>query len=188
MELLEGENLFDFLENQNPLDLKTALAMMSQMAGALREIHKRGIIHRDLKPENIMVTRTGDNPPHIKILDFGLARAQNLTRLTRTGTIMGTIFYIAPEQLSGAKVLPAGDIYSMGVIYYLVLTGKKPFSGDTAFKLARRILKTEPPGLETIRPDLPAELIDLVKQMMAKKPDHRPSAAEVMDKLMAINH
>lgn len=186
MELLEGETLADLLEKEKQIDLKTALPMMVQMAGAIVEIHKRGIIHRDLKPENIMVTQAESHLPHVKILDFGLARTQRLTRLTKTGMIMGTIFYVSPEQLTRSRILPAGDIYSLGVIYYQVLTGEKPFSGDTAFDIARRILKKEPIKIETFQPDLPVDLSSLVKKMMAKDPEKRPSANEVLNQLKGI--
>jgi eukaryotic-like serine/threonine-protein kinase len=159
---------------------------MIQMASALMEIHKRAIIHRDLKPENIMITWTEENLPLVKILDFGLAKTQNLTRLTRTGMIMGTIFYISPEQLTRSKVLPAGDVYSLGVIYYQVLTGEKPFTGDTAFNIAREILKKEPVEIKTLQPGLPAGLSALVKRMISKVPDQRPSSPQVLDILNGI--
>jgi len=186
MELLEGDTLAGFLDKEKPMGLKTALAMMIQMAGALAAIHKRGIIHRDLKPENIMVTQAGDNTPFIKVLDFGLARTQNLTRLTRTGLIMGTIFYVAPEQLTRSAILPAGDIYSLGVICYQVLTGEKPFSGDTAFGIARQIMNKEPMEIKAFQPGVPAELSELVKEMMARDPGKRPSAGEVLNRLSEI--
>ncbi len=185
MELLQGETLADLLENRtgSHVPLPGAVSMMRQMAAALVEIHKRGIIHRDLKPENIMVVSSEQEEPLIKILDFGLARTRNLTRLTRTGVIMGTIFYVAPEQLARSSVVPAGDIYSLGVIFYQVLAGEKPFCGDTAFHVARRILKEDPPDLEAVRPGLPAGLTALVKQMMDKQPGQRPTAEEVLHAL-----
>jgi len=186
MELLEGETLADLLEKEIQFSMEIALIMMTQMAEALAAIHKRGIIHRDLKPENIMVNWQKDHSPSIKILDFGLAKAQNLTRLTRTGMIMGTIYYLAPEQLTRSAILPAGDIYSLGVIYYQILTGEKPFSGDSAFAIARQILKKEPDKIETHLPNIPAILRQLIKEMMAKSPDNRPSALEVLDRLKVI--
>jgi tetratricopeptide (TPR) repeat protein len=186
MELLEGETLADLLEKEKQISLNTALTMMIQMAGALAAIHKQGIIHRDLKPENIMVTQAGNNFPLLKILDFGLARTQNLTRLTRTGMIMGTIFYIAPEQLIRSTILPAGDIYSLGVLCYQVLTGEMPFTGDTAFGIARQILNKEPITIETLQPDVPVELGELVKKMMDRTPGKRPSAIEVLNQLKEI--
>lgn len=186
MELLDGETLADLMEKEKQIDLKTALAMMIQMASAMVEIHKRGIIHRDLKPENIMVIRKAENPVLIKVLDFGLARPQNLTRLTRTGMIMGTIFYVSPEQLSRSKILPAGDIYSMGVIYYQVLTGEKPYNGDTAFGIARQILRKKPVRIEVLHPGIPSDLSSLVKKMMAKDPRKRPLANEVLKQLIRL--
>lgn len=186
MELLEGKTLGDLMAKEKQINLNTALAIMVQMAAALAAIHKRGIIHRDLKPDNIMVTRAGDHSPLIKILDFGLARTQNLTRLTSTDVIIGTIFYVAPEQLAHSTISPAGDIYSLGVICYQVLTGEKPFYGDTVFSIARQILKKEPFPIEILRPDVPPELSKLVKKMMNKTPEKRPSAIEVLDQLKKI--
>ena len=186
MELLEGESLADLLEREKHISFKDSLSIMIQMASALAEIHKRGIIHRDLKPENIMITRMKPYGLQIKILDFGLARTQNLTRLTRTGMVMGTIFYISPEQLSRSQVFPASDIYSLGVIYYQILTGKKPFTGDTAFHIARQILKKEPVNMKTFQPDIPADLTSLVERMMAKDPQNRPLAIEVFTILKAL--
>jgi tetratricopeptide (TPR) repeat protein len=180
MELVEGQTLARLLDKQGKIELKTALSIMIQIVDALMEIHKRGIIHRDLKPENIMIIQTDPNPVRVKVLDFGLARTQNLTRMTRTGLIMGTIFYVPPEQLSRSTVLPAGDIYSLGVIYYQVLTGDKPFSGDTAFEIARQILKKEPIEINTFHTGIPVALSILVKRMMAKTPQHRPLPEEVL--------
>ena len=187
MEFLEGTTLSGLIEKGTEIELKTALIIMIQIADAVVEIHKRGIIHRDLKPENIMVVQTGDNPFFVKVLDFGLARTQNLSRLTRSGMIMGTIFYVSPEQLSGSKVLPAGDIYSLGVIYYQLLTGEKPFDGDTAFHIARQILKKEPVAIEKYQPGIPQGLSILIKKMMAKKPRQRPAVKEVYKALKDID-
>jgi tetratricopeptide (TPR) repeat protein len=186
MELLEGQTLADKLEKETRLPLKTALSIMIQMASAIVEIHKRGIIHRDLKPENIMVIESLDNEMQIKILDFGLARTQNLTRLTRSGMIMGTIFYVSPEQLTHSKVLSAGDVYSLGVIYYQLLTGKKPFRGDTVFDIARQIIKSEPPAIDALYPGIPSGLTELINQMMSKNPAQRPLANEMKERLEEI--
>jgi tRNA A-37 threonylcarbamoyl transferase component Bud32 len=186
MELLEGKTLADLMEKEKQISLNTALAIMLQMAAALAAIHKQGIIHRDLKPENIMVNRAGEHSPLIKIMDFGLARTQNLSRLTSTGMIIGTIFYVAPEQLTYSTISPAGDIYSLGVICYQVLTGEKPFNGDTIFSIARQIVKKEPVPIETLQPGVPPELSELVKKMMNKAPEKRPSALKVLNRLKEI--
>jgi len=189
MELLEGQTLFAMLDKEGKIRLETALSIMVQIADALAAIHYRGIIHRDLKPENIMIVSTRQNPFHVKVLDFGLARPRNLSRLTRTGTVMGTLFYISPEQLSKSKVSPASDVYSLGVIYYQVLTGEKPFSGDSTLHIARQILKKPPPDMKKRCPGLPPGLNETVKKMLSKDPLQRPSAAEVLAALKEIeNH
>lgn len=186
MELLDGQTLAHFLSTHEDFDLPVCLKIMIQMADALTEIHKRGIVHRDLKPENIMIVHTEENPMMVKLLDFGLARLQSLTRLTRTGMIMGTIYYVAPEQLSGARVSSASDVYSLGVIFYQVLTREKPFSGDTAFAIARQIFRKDPEDIHKIRPEIPPSLNTLVKTMIAKDPSKRPAAAAALSRLKDI--
>lgn len=186
MELLQGKTLADFMETCDRDNFIPLLSIMIQTADALVEIHKRGIIHRDLKPENIMVIDEPGTVRQVKILDFGLARPRNLSRLTRTGTIMGTIHYIAPEQLTLSKVLSAGDVYSLGIIFYQILTGKKPFDGDSAFTIARQILKDTQIHVNDFPPGIPADLPLMITRMTAKDPDNRPSAPGVFQTLKEI--
>lgn len=188
MELLEGKNLREFLENENRLELKTALSIMIQIADALKEIHQRGIIHRDLKPENIMVLSNTGYLPQVKLLDFGLARFKNQPGQTGVGMIMGTIFYLSPEQLSGARASFSSDIYALGVLYYQLLTGKKPFPGNSAGHIATQIIQAEPLDISVLNAAIPPRLSRLVQKMMAKDPRKRLSVKEVIRRLRVIEN
>ena len=186
MELLEGKSLTRLLNEKEWLDLDIALNIMRQASDALVEIHKKKIIHRDLKPENIILVERNENPHHVKLLDFGLAKTQNLTRMTQTGKVIGSIYHIAPEQITHAEVSSASDIYSLGVVYYQILSGEKPFIGDTVSDIAYQIIEKEPLEPTKFRPDIPWELNQLVVRMMAKNPKKRPFAEEVLNILNKI--
>lgn len=186
MELLDGKTLNKVLEDEEKFAIPTALNIMTQAADALAMIHKKKIIHRDLKPENIMIIKTEENPYFVKVLDFGLARQQALTRMTQTGIIMGSISYMSPERLTNSELTAASDIYSLGVIYYQMLSGEMLFLGDTVVDVARQILEKEPIPLNKLRKDIPAELNHLITKMINKEPEKRPTAKEVLDILKNI--
>jgi len=186
MELLEGKSLAQWLNEKEWLDLDIALNIMRQVSDALVEIHKKKIIHRDLKPENIMLIEKKENPHHVKLLDFGLAKTQNLTRMTQTGKVIGSIYHIAPEQITHAQVTSASDIYSLGVVYYQILSGERPFIGDTVSDIAYQIIEKEPLEPSKFRTNIPGELNQLVVMMMAKDPKKRPLAEEVLNVLNNI--
>jgi tRNA A-37 threonylcarbamoyl transferase component Bud32 len=187
MELLVGKSLSEILESGEKLNTSIILKIMVQIVDALIKIHNKNIIHRDLKPENIMIVKTKQEPYLVKILDFGLAKTQSLTRLTQTGIIMGTIFYLAPEQISNKQVSTASDIYSLGVIYYQLLCGERPFFGDTGVDIAKQILEKDPIEPDKFQPDIPEELNNLVMNMVNKDPKKRPIAEEVFNILKNIN-
>ncbi|HYV39695.1 MAG TPA: serine/threonine-protein kinase, partial [Gemmataceae bacterium] len=173
LEYVEGRNLRQFLEKKGPPELMLALSIIRQVAGALQRATELGIIHRDIKPENILLTRKGE----VKVADFGLSRifgdtAQPL-HLTQSGITMGTPLYMSPEQVEGKPVDPRTDIYSFGVTCYHLLTGQPPFKGTNAFDVAIQHVQKQPVPLAQIRPDLPADLCNLVHRMMAKNPDDR---------------
>lgn len=172
LEYIEGRNLRDYLSKKGPPDLALALSIIRQVAGALQRAGELGIIHRDIKPENILLTRKGE----VKVADFGLSRVtegDQPLNLTQTGVTMGTPLYMSPEQVQGHVVDPRTDMYSLGVTCYHMLAGQPPFRGETAFQVALQHVQSDPIPLNTIRPDLPAELSALVHKMMAKKPEDR---------------
>jgi predicted ATPase len=171
MELVEGQSLYE----RPPRTLAETLAIARQICAALEHAHAHGIIHRDLKPENVILTPDGS----AKLMDFGLARSNVATRLTSEGAIIGTVFYLAPEQAQGHEVDGRADLYALGVMLYEMTTGSLPFDGDPVTVLSRHI-QTPPAPPRTLRPDLPPVLEGVILKLLAKNPaDRFPSAREV---------
>jgi dienelactone hydrolase len=179
MEYLEGETLKDRLA-RGPLPLGEALRVAAEIAEALKEAHSKHIIHRDLKPANVMLTRTD----HVKVMDFGLAKRllsaeqaateeETLTELTRTGTTVGTLAYMSPEQLRGHAVDHRSDIFSFGTVLYEMLTGVHPFRKAVRMATAAAILSEDPTPLAQLVPGIPQRLEMLVVEMLAKTPAQR---------------
>jgi serine/threonine-protein kinase len=196
MEYLEGETLLERLR-KGPMPLARTLEVAAQVAEALSAAHKQGIVHRDLKPGNVMLTKSG-----AKLLDFGLARlvahgerpaVEGLTAaptepapLTGRGTILGTLPYMAPEQLEGKPVDGRTDLWALGLLIYEMLTGRRAFEGSSPVSLMGAILEREPP-LELLQPLAPPSLERLVKRCLAKSPDDRwDTAHDVADELRWI--
>jgi serine/threonine-protein kinase len=197
MEHLSGETLAERLK-KGPLPLPQALEVAIQIAEALAAAHRHGIVHRDLKPGNVMLTKTG-----VKLLDFGLARlathgqrpvVADLTStpteaapLTGRGTILGTLPYMAPEQLEGHPADARTDLWALGVIVYEMVTGRRAFEGRSSASLVAAILEREPSPLATLQPLTPPALERLVKRCLAKSPDDRwEGAHDVADELRWI--
>jgi serine/threonine-protein kinase len=186
MEFLEGESLIDRLKAVQRIPLDEAIGIMKQLLDALSKIHKEGIIHRDLKPENIILVSRRGMKNFVKILDFGLARQGSLTRMTEKGIIVGTVNYIPPEHVSGTTLSPAGDVYALGVIFYEMLTGEKPFLGDSTIQLFKLIFEANPVEPKKFCPEIPEELNRLILAMMAKEPKDRPGTDEIIAELEGI--
>ncbi len=178
MEYLEGENLADRLA-RGPLPLDRALEYGIQIASALDAAHRRGIVHRDLKPGNVMLTRSG-----VKLLDFGLAKAferdSDLTsaptsgpEVTADGSILGTVSYMAPEQLEGRKADARSDIFALGATVYEMVTGRKAFSGSSRASIISSILRDEPAPIARTLPLAPPRLDRVVATCLAKNPEER---------------
>ena len=181
MEHVPGEPLSTLLSREGSLSPERTLDIVGQTAFGLQAAHDAGVIHRDVKPGNILVTPTGT----VKVTDFGIARAANAVPLTQTGAIMGTAFYISPEQASGRPVTPARDVYSLGIVAYESLTGRRPFDGDTPVSVALAQVSQEPPALPH---DVPADVHALVMRMLAKDPADRPaSAGELGTEALALS-
>src|SRR5262245_14685712 len=187
LEYVEGRTLRDYLAKKGSLDVPIALSVMRQVAAALQRASESGIVHRDIKPENILLTRKGE----VKVADFGLSRRvlqndENLN-LTQSNTTLGTPLYMSPEQVQGKPVDPRSDIYSFGVTCYHMFAGRPPFRGETAIEVALHHIQSEPPPLQEIRPDLPAELVALVNRMMCKDPTGRPQTGrEILRELGGV--
>ena len=166
MELVDGQPLSALLEPGHPLDPDATRDLLAQAADALGAAHAAGIVHRDVKPANLLVTpgRT------VKITDFGIARAAEGMSLTETGQVMGTPQYLSPEQAQGGTATPASDVYSLGVVAFECLAGKRPYVAETAVATALAHLREPVPDLPD---DVPADLAAVVRRAMAKSPEDR---------------
>ncbi|MEK6607008.1 MAG: protein kinase [Myxococcota bacterium] len=184
-EFLRGLDLTEILRQGAPLPIARVLGIIRQMLAGLAEAHTLGIVHRDLKPENVMVDVVPGQGDFVKILDFGIARlAGSPTRITRPGLAMGTPDYMAPEQISGHDATPLSDLYSVGLVLYRLLTGEKPFHGDTQEVLTGHLLYSPSPP-SGVRRGVPPALDAVVLRALAKRPEERfPSA---LDFLLALD-
>jgi len=183
MEFIRGRTLASVLDEMGRLPEPTALRIAGGVAAALAYAHSKNIIHRDIKPENIMIEETG----RVVVMDFGLARrADSPSRLTRTGTFLGTPEYASPEQCETKDITCATDVYSLGVVLYEMLAGRVPFEAETPLALFARIVREEPSPLRELNPNVSARTASLVARTMSKEPTKRPTAAEVFEEINAI--
>ncbi len=180
MDYVAGENLTHFTEADRLLPVEQLLRLLAEVADALDYAHRQGVVHRDIKPGNLIYNAPDDR---IKITDFGIARVADSSR-TRTGAVLGTPSYMAPEQLTGDPVDGRADVFSLGVTLYQLLAGALPFSGDNLAALAYQIAKTQPTDVRELRPELPASAGRIVARALRKRPDRRyRSAVEMADAL-----
>jgi serine/threonine protein kinase/Tol biopolymer transport system component len=173
MALCEGETLRDRIA-RGPLPIAEAVAIAGQVAAGLARAHARGIVHRDVKPANVMVTPGGV----VKLVDFGIAKLADQSRLTRAGSAVGTAGYMSPEQLHGEPADPRSDVWSLGVVIYEMVTGRSPFDSESENEMVRAILKRAPPPMSSLRPGVPAPLEGLVERTLAKRPEERTPSME----------
>ncbi|MBX3246910.1 MAG: serine/threonine protein kinase [Myxococcales bacterium] len=176
MELLEGETLAELIRREGQLPAARVLHFGLQAARALAEAHARGIVHRDVKPENLFVTRAGDEPDFLKVLDFGIARLERAdgVSLTGTGLVAGTPQYIAPEIIEGQEATAAADVYALGMVLYQLLTGRFPYDAaeGPALFLAHLTAEPSPPSRYA---EVPPDLDAFVMKCLAKRPNQRYS-------------
>ena len=172
MELVNGRTLLEHLKAGDTYDLKAAGDIVRQVLEGMGHAHAQGVIHRDIKPSNIMITDDGS----VKIADFGIARTES-SSLTQVGDIIGTLYYMAPEQFLGGKVTPATDVYSIGVIAYEILAGRRPFAGNNA-RVIQKVLNEVPENPSMINLALSPAVDRMLQRALAKKPKDRFQSTE----------
>lgn len=175
MELVPGDSLARILEKEKTLPADRVLDIIAQTGRALFEAHEAGLVHRDIKPGNLLITPDGQ----VKITDFGIARVGDQVGLTATGQVMGTVQYLSPEQATGKPATPSTDVYSLGIVAYECLAGKRPFSGESQMAIAMAQINETPPALPA---NIDARVANLVMSCLAKKPNQRPESALALAK------
>jgi eukaryotic-like serine/threonine-protein kinase len=187
MEYVDGRSLEGFIEGGD-MTTDLSIEVMKSVVKALEHIHSRGIIHRDIKPANIMILRDGVksknplvlDPSAVKLMDFGIAGGKILSRLTMTGARVGTPIYMSPEQARGLKIDHRSDIYSLGLVFYEMLTGQTAFKGGYEAIVHQQIFQTPPPPRQ-LNLSIPKTIDTLIMKMIAKDPDERPKLTEVLE-------
>jgi serine/threonine protein kinase len=174
MRLVPGSSLADIIASDGALPLDRVRHLLSQVASALDYAHRQGVVHRDVKPSNMLV----EDDDQLSLADFGIARATDASRVTRFGVLVGTPRFMAPEQVQGLDVDYRADLYSLGVVAYLMLTGRVPFEADSVVTLLHKHVYEPPPSARLSRPDLPENVDGALERMLAKQPGERyPTAA-----------
>ena len=183
MEYIEGKTLKQLLKKRGTLTVSEAIDIMVQLTDGMAHAHDSYIIHRDLKPQNIMIKDDGS----IKITDFGIAMALNSTQLTQTNSVMGSVHYLPPEQASGKGCTTKSDIYSMGIIFYELLSGSLPFRGENAVEIALKHMRDPLPSLKEENSAIPQSIENVIMRSTAKNPKNRYEDAKSMhDDLLTV--
>jgi serine/threonine-protein kinase len=177
-EYVAGEPLTDLLRRDGALDPRLAVSIVAQVAEAAHAAHRVGVVHRDLTPRNLLIAADGS----VKVTDFGIARSDSAAPLTKAGHVIGTPAYLSPEQVRGSTASPASDVYTLGVVLYECLSGRRPFDGSNPIEVARAHLEQVPPPLPTV---IPGPLRAVVIAALAKEPENRPAAADLARRLHA---
>lgn len=179
MEYLDGTSLKEYM-NDVSLEYEEITDITLQICGALSEAHENGLVHRDIKPSNILIDAQG----RVKIVDFGLVHGVGEETLSRTGSTMGTISYMSPEQVTGGDISGASDLFSLGVVLYEMVTGIRPFQGDYEASVIYSIVNESPKSVSELKDDIPQHLVDVINKLMMKNPEERfEKASDVLSLL-----
>ncbi|MBA3429891.1 MAG: serine/threonine protein kinase [Actinobacteria bacterium] len=176
MPLIDGEDLSTVIDREGPLDPERVFSILRQAGAALDKAHAEGLVHRDVKPGNILLSQNAgdEGSEHVYLCDFGLTkRTSSQSGLTAAGHWLGTLEYMAPEQIDGRSVTGASDIYALGCVLFECLTGKAPFVRESDLALLHAHMTEEPPLVTEHRPDLPTSINEVVQRAMAKEPEER---------------
>jgi serine/threonine-protein kinase len=171
-ELIPGGSLHDRIAAAGTLDLKTTLALLAGPAEGIDMLHRSGLVHRDIKPANIML-----NGDRAYVTDFGLAKDSQASNLTRPGQALGSLDYMAPEQIRGEEVSAATDVYALGCVIHECLTGTPPFGGRPSMRVLFAHLQETPPDISEERSDIPVAVAKAINRALEKEPEDRPSTA-----------
>lgn len=182
MQLVDGIGLDQAIAEKGAFSLEETKSIVKQVAGALGYAHQRDIIHRDVKPGNIIIDSTGQ----AVLTDFGIAKAITDTRLTQTGTSLGSPEYMSPEQAKGKPADHRSDLYSLGVVFYKLLTGCAPYSGETPLGLAVQHISEPVPAIRDVMPALPGYIDTIIQKLMAKEPSNRYQSASDLIRSLAM--
>ncbi len=176
MELVPGETLRSKLDREAPLPIAEALSIADQVAQGLEAAHGQKVVHRDIKPQNILIASDGT----VKVTDFGIAYAATSGTLVNTGSLLGTVQYLSPEQARGKLVGPQSDLYSLGIVLFEMLTGRLPFEADSPIGVAIKHLQDEAPEVRSLRSDVPEPVEKVVQRSLSKDPAERYQSANAM--------
>ncbi|MBS8263414.1 Stk1 family PASTA domain-containing Ser/Thr kinase [Mesobacillus boroniphilus] len=177
MEYVDGQTLKQYIQQHAPVPVEEALDIMKQLTSAISHAHHNHIVHRDIKPHNILVDSNGT----VKITDFGIAMALSATSITQTNSVLGSVHYLSPEQARGGMANKKSDIYSIGIVMFELLTGRLPFSGESAVSIALKHLQSETPSLKRWNPHIPQSVENIVLKATAKDPFHRYDNVDEME-------
>lgn len=175
MEYVSGPTLKEVIQQKGCLEPIEAVRIAKEIASALESAHRNNLVHCDIKPHNILVMPDG----HIKVTDFGIARAVSASTMTYSGSVMGSVHYFSPEQAKGTVITTKSDVYSLGVVLYEMLTGQLPFNGETSVSIALKHLQEEPVPIRQMNPSIPPVLEAIVQKAMSKDPADRPNSTEL---------
>ena len=175
MEYVSGPTLKEVIQQKGCLEPVEAVRIAKEIASALESAHRHNIVHCDIKPHNILMMPDG----HVKVTDFGIARAVSSSTMTYSGSVMGSVHYFSPEQAKGTVITTKSDVYALGVVLYEMLTGQLPFNGETSVSIALKHLQDDPVPIRQLNPSIPPVLEAIVQKAMSKDPADRPSSTEL---------
>ncbi|MGM9928894.1 MAG: Stk1 family PASTA domain-containing Ser/Thr kinase [Bacillus sp. (in: firmicutes)] len=176
MEYVKGYTLKQYIQQHHHIPIEKSMSIMEQITSAIEHAHQHGIIHRDIKPQNILIDENG----HVKITDFGIATALSATTITQTNAVLGSVHYLSPEQARGGMANKKSDIYSLGIVMFELLTGRLPFSGESAVSIALKHLQSSTPSLKRWNPNIPQSVENIVLKATAKDPFNRYDSVRQM--------